>query len=135
MFRVGQQVRISKMKMKFTKPAEHNFSTEIFRIVKVIHRRLRVVYELGDVSGPPKFGQFYQEKLTPARITTRTNYNIDKILDKRVSRGFREYIVRCEITVGTLTRGSLQEVYRICNMTSSNNYYVTLFINASQEIY
>ena len=32
-FRVGQYVRISKEKMKFAKAAEHNFSTEIFRIV------------------------------------------------------------------------------------------------------
>ena len=38
-FRVGQQVRIGKEKMKFAKAAEHNFGTEIFRIVKVIHRR------------------------------------------------------------------------------------------------
>ena len=31
---VGQHVRISKEKMKFAKTVEHNFSTEIFRIVK-----------------------------------------------------------------------------------------------------
>jgi hypothetical protein len=37
-------VRISKEKMRFAKAAEHNISTEIFRIVKVIHRRPRVVY-------------------------------------------------------------------------------------------
>jgi len=35
-FRVGQYVRISKEKMKFAKGAEQNFSTEIFRIAKVI---------------------------------------------------------------------------------------------------
>ena len=32
-FRVGQHVRICKEKMKFAKAAEHNFSTEIFKIV------------------------------------------------------------------------------------------------------
>ena len=36
-FLVGQHVRINKEKMKFAKAAEHNFSTEIFSIVKVIH--------------------------------------------------------------------------------------------------
>ena len=45
-FRVGQHVRISKDKMKLAISAEHNFSTEIFRIVKVIHRQPRVFYEL-----------------------------------------------------------------------------------------
>jgi len=38
-FRVGQYVRISREKMRFAKSAEQNFSTEIFRIAKVIDRR------------------------------------------------------------------------------------------------
>jgi len=37
-FTVGQNVRISKEKMKFTKGAEENFSRQIFRINKVIKR-------------------------------------------------------------------------------------------------
>jgi hypothetical protein len=87
-------VRISKEKMKFAKALEHNFSTEIFRIVKVIHRQPRVVYELEDLNGTPIDGQFYQEELTPLRITSRTTYKIDKIMDKRVRRGIREVLVR-----------------------------------------
>jgi hypothetical protein len=94
MFRVGQHVRISKYKMKFAKAAEHNFSTEIFRIVKVIHRRTRAVYELEDLNGTPIDGQFYQEELTPVRITSRTTYIINKILYKRVGRGILEVLVR-----------------------------------------
>jgi len=83
-FRVGQYVRISREKMKFTKSAEQNFSTEIFRIAKVIERRPRPLYE----------GQFYQEELTRVRVTRRTVYKIDKILIKRVRRGILEYLVR-----------------------------------------
>jgi hypothetical protein len=45
---VGKHVRISKEKMKFAKPAEHNFSTKIFRKTKVIDRHPRTVYELED---------------------------------------------------------------------------------------
>ena len=37
-YTVGQHVRISKEKAKFAKSADQNFSTEIFRIVKVIPR-------------------------------------------------------------------------------------------------
>jgi len=40
-FRVGQHVRINKEKMTFAKSAEQYFSTEIFRIAKVIERRPR----------------------------------------------------------------------------------------------
>ena len=38
---VGQHVRISKEKVKFAKSAEQNFTTEIFRIIKVIHKTPR----------------------------------------------------------------------------------------------
>jgi len=38
---VGQHEHISKGKMKFVNSAEQNFSIEIFRIAKVIERRLR----------------------------------------------------------------------------------------------
>ena len=93
-FCVGQHVRIRKEKMKFPKVAEHSFSTEIFRIVKVIHRRPRAVYELEDLNGTQIDGQLYQEELTPVCIISRTNYKIDKILDKRVIRGNREVFVR-----------------------------------------
>ena len=92
-FTVGQHVRISKEKMKFTEGAEENFSREIFRINKVIKRIPRPDYELEDLNKTP-IGQFYQEELTPVRITKQTIYKIDKILDKRVRRGIREYLVR-----------------------------------------
>jgi len=49
-YSVGQHVRISKEKAKFAKSAEQNFSTEVFRIIKVIHRTPRPVYELKDVN-------------------------------------------------------------------------------------
>jgi len=93
-FRVGQHVRVSREKMKFAKSAEHNFSTEIFRITKVIERRPRPLYELEDLNGSPIGGQFYQEELTRVRVTRRIVYKIDKILNKRVRRGILEYLVR-----------------------------------------
>jgi hypothetical protein len=90
-------VRISKKKMKFAKARGHNFSTEIFRIVKIIDRRPRAVYEIEDLKGTQVDGQFYHEELTPVRITRRTTYKIYKRLDKTVRRGIREYLVlwRC----------------------------------------
>ena len=91
---MGQHVRIRKENMKFAKGAERNFSTEIFRIANVIERRPRPFYELKDLNVTPIDGQFYQEELTPVRVTRRTVYKIDKILDKRIRRGRIEYLVR-----------------------------------------
>jgi len=93
-FRVGQHVRISKEKMKLANGAEPNFSTEIFRVVKVIDMWPRPVYELEDLNRTPIDGHFYKEELTPVRVTKNTVYKIDKILDERVRRGIREYFFR-----------------------------------------
>jgi len=93
-FNVGQHVRISKEKMKFAKGGEQIFSTEIFRNKKVIERRPQPVYELVDLNKTPIEGQFYAEELTPVLISNETTYKIDNIIDMRVSRGIREYLVR-----------------------------------------
>jgi hypothetical protein len=93
-YRVGQHVCISKEKMKFSKGGEQNYTTEVFQIIKVICRTLRHVYELEDLNHKVTDGQFYNEELTPVQITKRTTFKIDKILDTRVRRGIREYLVR-----------------------------------------
>ena len=93
-FSVGLHVSISKEKLKFAKGGEQTFSTEIFRITKVIERRPPLVYELEDLNKTLIEGQYYAEVLTPVRIKEETTYKIDKILDKRVRRGIREYLVR-----------------------------------------
>jgi hypothetical protein len=79
--------------MKFAKGAEQNYTTEVFRIIKVIRRTPRPVYEVEDLNRKVIDGQFYNEELTPVRITKRTTFKIDKILSTRVRRGIREYLV------------------------------------------
>ena len=79
--------------MKFAKTSEQNFSTEIFRISKIIYRTPRPVYELEDLNKTPIDGLFYGEELTPVRISKRTVYHIDKILRQRRRRGILEYLV------------------------------------------
>jgi hypothetical protein len=90
----GQLVRISKAKVLFAKGAEQNYTTEIFRIVKVIPRTTRPVYEVEDLNKTPIDAQFYHEELSPVRITTRSTFEIDKLLGKRVRRGITYYLVR-----------------------------------------
>jgi hypothetical protein len=96
-FRVDQHVRISKEEIKFAKGAEQNYTTEIFKISKVMRRLPRLVYELEDLNKTPIDGQFYGEELTPVRITKSTAYKIDKILRKRYRRGILEYLVRWKV--------------------------------------
>jgi hypothetical protein len=93
-FNVGQYVRISKEKLKFTKASEQNFSTEFLRISKIVYRTTRPVYELEDLNKTPVDGQFYAEELTPVRISKLTMYNIEKLLKQIHRQGFLEYLVR-----------------------------------------
>jgi hypothetical protein len=60
----------------------------------VIHRTPRPVYELEDLNGTFFEGQFYGEELTPVRVTKRTTYKIDRILDNQYRNGILEYVVR-----------------------------------------
>jgi hypothetical protein len=91
-FSVGEYVRISKEKAKFAKCAEQNYTIEIFRIIKDIHRSPRPVYELEDLN-EKVIEQFYHEKLTPVRPTKHSTLKIDNILGKRVRRGILYYLV------------------------------------------
>ena len=47
----------------------------------IVHRTPRPVFEMEDLHGQEIDGQFDTEVLTPVRITKRTTYETDKILD------------------------------------------------------
>ena len=80
--------------MKLAKYSE-KFDTEvIFKIVQVVNRTPRPVYEMEDLNDPTIEDQFYWEELTPVRISIRTIYKIDKILDKRRRNVILENLVR-----------------------------------------
>ena len=46
---MGQHVRISKDKMKFAKGGEQNYTTEFFKIRKVVYRTPCPVFEIEDL--------------------------------------------------------------------------------------
>ena len=93
-YSVGQHVRISKEKLKFAKGGEQNYTTEIFRINKVIRRVPHPVYEIQDPLGKHIEVQFFAEELSPVTVTKTTTYAIDKILRRRGRGASLEYLVR-----------------------------------------
>ena len=78
-------------------------------MVKVIDRSQRVVYEPEDLSGTQIDVQFFQEELVPVRITSRTSYKIDEILDKRVRRGNGKSSSAGKVTVRSFKSGAMQQ--------------------------
>ena len=77
-FKVGQDFRNCKEKIKLTKCAEQNFIREIFRFNKIIKRIARPVFELEDLNKIPIEGKFYKEELSPVSITKENVYKIGK---------------------------------------------------------
>ena len=135
-FGVGQHVRISKEKMKFAKGGEQNYTTEIFKVCKLVHRTPRPVFELEDLRSQEIEGQFYSEELVPVRITKQTTYKIDKILDMRVRRGILEYLVRWR-GYGADFDSWVPTTDIVCvnRDKDRDHFYITLFSNASQHLY
>ena len=117
----------------FAKGAEQNFSTEIFRIPKVINRTPRPVYEREHLNRTPTDSQFYQQQLTPVRVTKRAVYKTDKILDEPVRRGILEYLVPWNSYSRDVH--SWIAAYSVKNVGSFQTQYVTLHNNAIQNLY
>jgi hypothetical protein len=80
-FKIGDQVRISKMKRTFEKGYLPNFSKEIFIISKQIPRD-PPVYKLKDLDGEELKGTFYEKELQKI-IKKDDVYEVEKILKKR----------------------------------------------------
>jgi hypothetical protein len=60
-FKVDQHLRLSKEELKFAKGGEQNYTTEIFRVQKVVFKIPRLVYELADLLGKISKVSFMQK--------------------------------------------------------------------------
>ena len=130
---MGQHVTISKGKAIFAKSAEQSFSTEIFRIIKVIHRAPRRVYQKFN------WGQFYGEEMTPVHITKQTQFQIDKIIATRARSGIEEHLVMWKVYSSDfdswVPASDIKNIYKEIMEIDRKHFYVTLFSNASQKIF
>ena len=91
-FKVGDRVRISKVKRMFEKSYLPNFTEEIFTVYKRMTRQVPV-YKLKDDAGEILDGTFYEPELQKI-IKNDDVYRVEKILRKRKRKGVVEYLVR-----------------------------------------
>ena len=91
-FKIGDQVRISKIKRKFEKGYLPNFSKEIFTISKQVPRD-PPVYKLKDYDGEELKGTFYEKELQKV-IKSSDVYEVEKILKKRGRGNNVQYLVK-----------------------------------------
>ena len=80
-FKIGDHIRISKIKRKFEKGYLPNYSKEIFTVSKTVPRNL-VVYKLKDYDGEELKGTFYDKELQKV-IKHYDMCEVEKILKKQ----------------------------------------------------
>lgn len=94
-FKVGDFVRLSKVKHVFKKGYEGNWSDEIFQISKVQRRTPYFVYEVYDYSKTEKIkGTFYEHELTKVNIAPATYWKVEKILKKKFMKNKLWYLIK-----------------------------------------
>lgn len=88
-FKVGDHVRISKTKSVFAKGYTPNWTTEIFKIVK-IQITNPVTYKLEDMTGQPIEGGFYEQEL---QLTKHSDiYLVEKVLRKKGNKVYVKWL-------------------------------------------
>lgn len=88
-FRIGDSVRISKFKGIFEKGYTANFSTELFKVVK-INVTNPTTYLLEDLTGRPIKGCFYEMELQKSKHPDV--YLVEKILRKKGNKIFVKWL-------------------------------------------
>ena len=88
-FKLGDAVRVSKFKTIFEKGYTPNWSTEIFKIVKV-QQTNPVTYLLEDWRGNPIEGGFYEHELLKAAVPDV--YLVEKILRRKGDKVFVKWL-------------------------------------------
>jgi hypothetical protein len=90
-FKVGDKVRISKWKGTFEKGYLPNWTTELFKVSKVLNTSL-VTYKVKDFNNEEIEGSFYEPELVRFNKQDEV-YEVEKILKTRIRNGKKEYFV------------------------------------------
>lgn len=93
---IGDTVRISKDKTKFSRGFNEQAQKQIFKIDRIDTDKRIPLYHLTNIDGIQNdfiIGGFYRNELTPTNITT---YRIERILARRRIRGVMHVLVKWE---------------------------------------
>lgn len=90
-FKIGDFVRISRIKGTFEKGYLPNWSREIFQIYQILDT-IPVTYKIKEFDGEPIEGSFYTEELQ--KTNKPEFYEIEEVLDKRKIKGKTYYLVK-----------------------------------------
>lgn len=88
-FKIGNIVRISKLKRLFEKGYLANWTTELFRVTSVLNTTPRT-YLLSDMDGEPISGSFYEEELQLTKFPD--TYLVEKIIKRKGDKALVKWL-------------------------------------------
>jgi len=89
-FKVGDKVRISRIKTIFEKGYLSNWSEELF-IIDSVQKTIPVTYKLKDTLGELLEGSFYQQEL---QKSVQEIYRVEKVIRKKKINGVEHALVK-----------------------------------------
>lgn len=92
-FGIGDSVRIHKWKNKFSRGYNQSYTTEIFKVVKVLDHLPITMYTISDMKGDKIVGNFYPEELS---LVKGDIYIVEKILDEKMKSRKKWVLVKWE---------------------------------------
>ena len=82
LLKIGDYVRVSKMKDKFEKGYEQSWTTEIFKIKDIVDHLPVIMYKLVDLKDDVISGRFYREELQRVKYDENKIFKIEKVISK-----------------------------------------------------
>ena len=90
-YKIGDKVRISKIKQTFDKGYAANWSFEVFTISQVLDT-IPITYKLVDYDNDPIDGSFYTQELLKTDVAD--HFEVEKILETRGKDKKKEYLIK-----------------------------------------
>ena len=92
-YKVGQKVRISKVKMLHDRGFHVSWTDEIFTIASIEKKKVPITYRLVDCNKKALEPQFYPQELVPVGQDTETTYRIHILRSRKNKKGELEHLV------------------------------------------
>jgi hypothetical protein len=90
-FKIGDIVRISRVKDTFEKGFIDNWSKETFLISKVLNT-FPITYNIKEMDGEPINGSYYEQELL--KTESPDSYDIEEVLKTKTVKGKKQYFVK-----------------------------------------
>lgn len=92
-FKINDFVRIQKWKNKFSRGYEQNYTTEVFRVSKILAHLPITMYTVSDLENQKILGNFYAEELSAVKGDV---FLVEKIVDRKKIRNIKHVLVKWE---------------------------------------